>query len=696
MNNKLTRSLSRVRPPSPRPSHGQDVDPRIQQPFSGFTNYLRPHLHSERGISSKRAQELDQQRRLSGGVTSTHFVEDFADDPSTTDDELQDQSISFEPITDTSISSYDSDYETLNFPCFTTNPFQQSRQWKECSPVLEDPEREAAEGSGYLLRQPAQIPDDSLVDPDRSLSVFGTPEKCSSSPWHACHTLPEHDSPAKSEPTAVPSPDAELIVEETSSVYSRTPSLIGEDESAFEHPTPRSSEDSHCGPTTPDTSLPLSIVESDFGWHKGKRKATEVEIASPSSSTPPRPQLVELEVAVLSSSTPPRPQFVEVVETCPTPPSAPQVRAENRSRSLLKSGLAIDFAVAEEEAYDGEGEADETFLSSSRYVTPWGSATDLIPEQQPRTSTEHGPKQGPADYPSYDPQLYSDAAHFDSYTRRPRSAFAPPVALDSPETLPFPTLSATDLVSSLLSSHPPHALRPSSPSASPVLSHLRPVPAPHPPSPRSPRPASSSSYSARCAAAAPVVPLRAQPSASTLYSYDLAHLPAPHTPRERPYKVRAWRLLMPTALLGGGRGSGEFGDVWGAVERKGEGEGEGEGRAREPPAAATRRRRRRSSLCALRGGLASVGETERFEDDHERENRTTPPPPPPPPPPLKRGASLRRSLSRWAGLANEAEDGDPKLEEAKHRRRSSLGLSLLGRREGAEERLEHWVSVVVA
>ncbi|GAA5926117.1 hypothetical protein JCM1841_001567 [Sporobolomyces salmonicolor] len=676
MKNKLTRSLSR--------------------PFSGFTNYLRPHLHSERGISSKRAQELDQQRRLSGGVTSTHFVEDFADDPSTTDDELQDQSISFEPITDTSISSYDSDYETLNFPCFTTNPFQQSRQWKECSPVLEDPEREAAEGSGYLLRQPAQNPDDSLVDPDRSLSVFGTPEKCSSSPWHACNTLPEHDSPAKSEPTAVTSPDTEPIVEETPSVYSRTPSLIGEDESTFEHSTPRSSEDSQCGPTTPDTSLPLSIVESDFGWHKGKRKATEVEIASPSSSTPPRPQLVELEVAELSSSTPPRPQFVEVVETCPTPPSAPQVRAENRSRSLLKSGLGIDFAAAEEEAYDGKGEGDETFLSSaySRYVTPLGSATDLIPEQQPRTSTEHGHEQGPADYPSYDPQLYSDAAHFDSYTRRPRSAFAPPIALDSPETLPFPTLSATDLVSSLLSSHPPHVFRPSSPSSSPVLSHLRPVPAPHPRSPRSPRPASSSSCSGRCASAAPVVPLRAQPSASTLYSYDLAHLPAPHTPRERPYKVRAWRLLMPTALLGGGRGSGEFGDVWGAVERK----GEGEGRASEPPAAAAaaaaatrrRRRRRRSSWCALRGGLASVVETERLEDDHERENRTTTPTP------LKRGASLRRSLSRWAGLANEAEDGDPKLVEAKHRRRSSLGLSLLGRREGAEERLEHWVSVVVA
>ncbi|GAA5864222.1 hypothetical protein JCM1840_006706 [Sporobolomyces johnsonii] len=800
MKNKLTRSLSR--------------------PFSGLTNYLRPHLHSERGISSKQAQEIDQHRRLSGGVTSTTFVEDFADEPSTTDDEFQDQSISFEPITDTSLSSSDADHEPLTFPFFTTNPVQpfqsrqwkecspvledpegeaaegsgffvrrpaqnaddslvdpdrllsvfetpekcrsspwhachslpdhdspatteptaatfpaveetssiysrtpfepiadtslsasdsdceplgipffttdpaqpfQARQWKACSPVLEDPEGEAAEGSGFLLRRPAQNADDSLVDPDRSLSVFGTPEKCSSSPWHACPSRPEHDSPANIEPSAATSPDVEPVVEETSSVYSRTPSLIGEDDSAFEHQTPRSSEDSQCGPTTPDTSLPLSTVEPHFPWHKGKREATEVEIPSASSSPPARPHLVEVELAPPSTSTPPRPQFVEVVETCPTPPSAPQVRAESRSRSLLKSGLGIDFAAAEEEAGDSEGEGDDTFLSSahSRYVTSFGSTTDLITEQQPRASTDHGHERSPSDSPSYDSQLCPDAAHFDTYTRRPRSAFSPPLAPDSPEALPFPTLSATDLVSSLLSSHPPHSLRPSSPSSSPLLSHLRPIPPPPQTRPRSPPSSSYSRGGSRSASPSPspIVPLRAQPSTSTLYSYDLAHLPAPHTPRERPYRVRAWSVLMPTALLGGGRGSGQFGDVWGAVERKGEAGG-----AAAPAAVATRRRSRSSWGLSGLSGLASVKETDRFEGDHEREESSTVLP-------LKRGASLRRSLSRWTGLAKadkEKEDVDPKLEEAKHRRRSSLCLSVLGRRERKEERLEQWVSVVVA
>ncbi|KAK4057849.1 hypothetical protein OIO90_001068 [Microbotryomycetes sp. JL221] len=62
--------------------------------------------------------------------------------------------------------------------------------------------------------------------------------------------------------------------------------------------------------------------------------------------------------------------------------------------------------------------------------------------------------------------------------------------------------------------------------------------------------------------------LRAQPSQATLFSWDLSHLPAPQTPRERPYKVGLLTLLLPTIALGGGRGSGRFGDTYGPVERR--------------------------------------------------------------------------------------------------------------------------------
>ncbi|KAK4055536.1 hypothetical protein OIV83_000082 [Microbotryomycetes sp. JL201] len=62
--------------------------------------------------------------------------------------------------------------------------------------------------------------------------------------------------------------------------------------------------------------------------------------------------------------------------------------------------------------------------------------------------------------------------------------------------------------------------------------------------------------------------LRAQPSVATLFSWDLAHLPSPNSPREQPYKIGLMRLILPTIALGGGRGSGKYGDVYGPVERR--------------------------------------------------------------------------------------------------------------------------------
>ena len=59
-------------------------------------------------------------------------------------------------------------------------------------------------------------------------------------------------------------------------------------------------------------------------------------------------------------------------------------------------------------------------------------------------------------------------------------------------------------------------------------------------------------------------------SSQTLFSYDLAHLPAPDTPREKPYRVRPASLFLPSFLLDGGRGTGKFGDTFGPIERKGE------------------------------------------------------------------------------------------------------------------------------
>lgn len=56
-------------------------------------------------------------------------------------------------------------------------------------------------------------------------------------------------------------------------------------------------------------------------------------------------------------------------------------------------------------------------------------------------------------------------------------------------------------------------------------------------------------------------------STSTLLTYDLSHLPSPGAPREKPYVVHPFLLLVPTRWLGGGKYSGRWGDTYGPVGR---------------------------------------------------------------------------------------------------------------------------------
>lgn len=268
---------------------------------------------------------------------------------------------------------------------------------------------------------------------------------------------------------------------------------------------------------------------------------------------------------------------------------------------MLTSGLGIPFdeearsdaAGLEEEEAEDEHETescDPSFRSAS--VLSQFDAVGFVRADDRQSRAEPSAES----YASYRTAILPDAAHFDTFTRRPREP-RPSVYLDAEDDLPFPSISPSELVSSLLAypnasgstSHLPEAPPPavSLPSAP---RHIRPI---HSPS-VSPLPPSTSYFPSHTHSHAPLprsvstpsphpfsrlVPLsqqptslhpilRAQASSSTLLSYDMAHLPAPRTPRERPYQVSMARLLLPTAFLGGGKGSGRYGDLGGAIERK--------------------------------------------------------------------------------------------------------------------------------
>lgn len=136
-------------------------------------------------------------------------------------------------------------------------------------------------------------------------------------------------------------------------------------------------------------------------------------------------------------------------------------------------------------------------------------------------------------------------------------------------------------------------------------------------------------------------------SSTTLFSYDLAHLPAPSNPREKPYKVSPLALLLPTIFLGGGRYSGKYGDTHGAIERRSE----------EPTV-----RRRSSGMGIVREGDGDE-EGDELAGKLARAFR-------------RRSATVRRSLGSWRGRSSvfgeEDEQGG-----------------------GRGEELDEWVAIVV-
>lgn len=307
------------------------------------------------------------------------------------------------------------------------------------------------------------------------------------------------------------------------------------------------------------------------------------------------------------TTTPPRPPYQPptVVETCPTPPSATSA-ATTPSRRVRRRPLLHAHAdgciVGVEEAILPSSSSSSSLLPAVR--TP-GSIETI--EQVVLTTTAAAnadvARNSSLDLPNGWRQTDP------SFARQPRRT--PRHSTDTTTTTttpPLPDLDPADLISALLaqslpvsashrsSSDSPHSAATSfrserfqtdysrcgrSGSATPVSTGAGLSPPPplsnrsRPVSPRSP-------------------PLRAQPSTTTLFSWDLAHLPAPDAPREKPYRV-SWRsVLLPTRYLGGGRGSGRYGDQWGPVERK----------TKKPPPSA------RSSLAAVEGARSHPAEGE--------------------------------------------------------------------------------------
>jgi hypothetical protein len=397
------------------------------------------------------------------------------------------------------------------------------------------------------------------------------------------------------------------------------------------------------------------------------------------------------------TTTPPRPPYQPptVVETCPTPPSATSA-ATTPSRRVRRRPLLHAHAdgciVGVEEAILPSSSSSSSLLPAVR--TP-GSIETI--EQVVLTTTAAAnadvARNSSLDLPNGWRQ--TDPSFARQPRRTPRHS-TDTTATTTTTTPPLPDLDPADLISALLaqslpvsashrsSSDSPHSAATSfrserfqtdysrcgrSGSATPVSTGAGLSPPPplsnrsRPVSPRSP-------------------PLRAQPSTTTLFSWDLAHLPAPDAPREKPYRV-SWRsVLLPTRYLGGGRGSGRYGDQWGPVERK--------------TKAATAAARASSSApsCSSTSGrlavdssasLASRGpERTPSEETRQRPNSI-----------LRRLS--RSSVASWAaGSSSSTTDRKP----ATISRRQGLVASIFSakstasKRSGEEEDLHQWASVV--
>jgi hypothetical protein len=230
-----------------------------------------------------------------------------------------------------------------------------SHQWKECTPVLEDPLGEDAAERGFSLL-PCRIEEEeededaeeeldesfaTAADSSLDSDVFASldPIRQRSHTWHALDLASSSTFSlgldSNSPPTS-PQLVAQQLEEDGDDTgsCSGTPSLL-EDRSAFDAASPRESEDSYAGPATPNSSFPLSTPGNiSSAWtppsspDKGKEKEVEPSYPFP-TSTPPRPS----------------PGVIEVVEIAPTPEKEASSEAErSRRRSLmLTSGLGISI-----------------------------------------------------------------------------------------------------------------------------------------------------------------------------------------------------------------------------------------------------------------------------------------------------------------------------------------------------------------
>ncbi|GAA6004928.1 hypothetical protein JCM11491_002280 [Sporobolomyces phaffii] len=464
---------------------------------------------------------------------------------------------------------------------------------------------------------------------------------------------------------------------------------------------------------TPDTSFPSTPGEDSRG------DCQEDGASAWLSSTPSKNNLATIAASPPEPSlTPPKvPRFVEVVETCPTPEQAEIEEQRRLVEEADLSPLKKRTAGTTDEARRRRSLFKTSELGYGYYDEGGGhddneGATEDL-EEYLRTAYR-AREVGRASYTS------PTASHLDlhrSYApslvqpEEPSSTASTPRARSrqSTRTDLFPTVSAAELVvASLLSSRSLASQVPSQPTTSGLahmshrhsfysnyydpslpfdspprapspLKHVRPLSYSHS-QPQS-NPSRSRQTTTTTARRSALVP---KTSTSTLFTYDLSHLPAPDTPLEQPYRVKFLDVLKPSGYLGGGRGSGKFGDRWGAVERKG------------PP---------RRSLSGIRG------ESDRADTPFSTTSTSS----------VFGGrkGSIRRSLSRWTnrtssqdlaavGRAAESDDaGEGGLKPSRSIRRSlsrSLSaFSVTGRRRRrgeaeakGNENLDQWVSVVVA
>ncbi|KWU47459.1 hypothetical protein RHOSPDRAFT_23980 [Rhodotorula sp. JG-1b] len=321
-------------------------------------------------------------------------------------------------------------------------------------------------------------------------------------------------------------------------------------------------------------ALPEETVKSEQHTPSSFFSQAATAIESPSPMKPAG------ETTGCVTTTPPRPpqQPPTVVETCPTPPSsssaAPTPSRRARRRPLLdahvdgrivgdeavlpsSSSSSLPLEIRTPGLFETAEQVNPTTMAAANADVARKGSLDLpngwrqtdptfarLPRRTPRHSTDTTTSTPPL--PDLNPANLISALLAQSL----------PVSGPRRNSGDLPRSAATSLRSERHQTEKSRSLR--SGRATPVSTGAGLSPPPlenrsRPVSPRSP----------------PPPPLRPQPSTTTLFSWDLAHLPAPDAPREKPYRVSWKSVLLPTRYLGGGRGSGRYGDQWGPVERKG-------------------------------------------------------------------------------------------------------------------------------